>query len=43
MGQSMTIDEIEDMMGIDFFPNLEARVGKDIYTKIESTPDSWWK
>ena len=43
MGQSMTIDELEDQMGIDFFPNLEARVGKDLYTKIESTPDSWWK
>ena len=43
MGQSMTIDDLEDQMGIDFFPNLEARVGKDLYTKIESTPDSWWK
>lgn len=43
MGQSMTIDELEDMMDIDFFPNLEATVGSDLYTKIESTEDSWWK
>lgn len=43
MGQSMTIDELEQMMDIDFFPNLEARVGTDLYTKIESTPDSGWK
>lgn len=43
MGQSMTIDELEDMMDIDFFPNLEDMVGADLYTKIESTPDSWWK
>ena len=43
MGQSMTIDELEDMMDIDFFPNLETTVGSDLYTKIESTEDSWWK
>ena len=43
MGQSMTIDELEDMMDIDFFPNLEATIGSDLYTKIESTEDSWWK
>ena len=43
MGQSTTIDELEAMLGIDFFPNLEDMVGADLYTKIESTPDSWWK
>ena len=43
MGQSMTIDELEAMMGIDFFPNLEGMVGSELYTKIESTEDSWWK
>lgn len=43
MGQSMTIDELEDMMDMDFFPNLEAMVGSDLHTKIESTEDSWWK
>ena len=43
MSQSMTIDELEEMMDIDFFPNLEASVGTELYTKIESTEDSWWK
>ena len=43
MDQSMTIDDLEDMMDIDFFPNLEAMVGADLYTKIESTEDSWWQ
>ena len=43
MGQSMTIDELEHMMDMDFFPNLETRVGADYYNKIESTPDTWWK
>lgn len=42
MGQSMTIDELEEVMGIDFFPNLEAKLGADLYNKVESTPDSWW-
>ena len=43
MGQKTTIDELEEMMGIDFFPNLEASIGKDLYDKVESTMDSWWK
>ncbi|MBR3500132.1 MAG: DNA/RNA non-specific endonuclease [Bacteroidales bacterium] len=43
MGQSMTIDELEEVMGIDFFPNLEAKLGADLYNKVESTGDSWWK
>ena len=43
MGQSMTIDELEEMMDIDFFPNLEAKLGADLYNKVESTGDSWWK
>ena len=43
MGQSMTIDELEATMDIDFFPNLEAKLGADLYNKVESTGDSWWK
>ena len=41
--QSMTIDELEDRLDIDFFVNLPDRVGQEIASKIESTNDSWWK
>ncbi|MBO4466255.1 MAG: DNA/RNA non-specific endonuclease [Bacteroidales bacterium] len=47
MNQSMTIEELEAMLDIDFFPNLEAMVGTELYTKIESTiddsPNKVWK
>ncbi|MBO4469671.1 MAG: DNA/RNA non-specific endonuclease [Bacteroidales bacterium] len=43
MNQSMTIDELESMLDIDFFPNLEAKLGTDLYNKVESTTDTWWK
>lgn len=43
MDQSMTIDELESLLDIDFFPNLEAKLGADLYNKVESTTDSWWK
>ena len=40
----MSIDELEDQVGIDFFPLLEAKVGAATAAKIESqTPGSWWK
>ena len=41
--QSMTIDELERKLGIDFFVNLPDKVGQEIADKIESTKDSWWK
>ena len=41
--QSMTIDELEDRLDIDFFVNLPDRVGEEMAGKIESTKDSWWK
>ena len=37
-----TIDELERQTGEDFFPNLEAIVGKDKAASIESTLSSWW-
>lgn len=43
MQQSMTIDELEEIMDMDFFPNLEAKVGSELYAKIESIPDTAWK
>ena len=38
----MTIDELEQQTGIDFFPNLEAVLGKDKADSIESSLSSWW-
>lgn len=42
----MSIRELEDRTGIDFFVNLETEVGSDNYQKIEqqdpSTVDWWW-
>lgn len=43
LGQSMTIDELEARLGYDFFPNLEAKIGKALADKVESTKDTWWR
>ena len=40
---SMSIDELEEITGIDFFVNLPATVGQTLADRIESTKDSWWK
>ena len=38
-----SIDELEKETGIDFFPNLERKVGKETAEKIEAeTPSKWW-
>lgn len=42
MGQSMTIDELEGRLGMDFFPNLPDVVGSSLAGKVESTLDPWW-
>lgn len=39
MSQSMTIDELEDITGFDFFVNLPD----DKETQIEKTQSTWWK
>lgn len=40
----MPIDELEKKTGIDFFPNLSAKVGDSVAAKIEAeTPSKWWK
>jgi len=41
MGQSMTIDQLEEKLGIDFFVNLPNVTAKA--AEVESTKDSWWK
>ena len=43
---SMSIDELEEMTGIDFFVNLPAKVGEEQAAKIEATDPAsssvWW-
>lgn len=42
MGQSMTIDELEDRLGYDFFVNLPEKIGEDVAARVESEIDGWW-
>jgi endonuclease G len=38
-----SIDELEKETGIDFFPNLQRKVGKETAEMIEAeTPSKWW-
>lgn len=40
----MSIDELEQKTGIDFFPNLIKRLGKTDADRVEAAaPSSWWK
>lgn len=41
--KSMTIAELEDRVGINFFVNLPSKVGAAMAEKIESTKDTWLK
>ena len=39
-----SIDQLEQQTGIDFFPNLIGKLGKDTADKIEAeAPSKWWK
>lgn len=39
---SMTVDQLEEIVGEDFYPNLEAILGKDRAALVESTKDKFW-
>lgn len=40
----MSIDELEQQTGIDFFPNLAGKIGTEAADRIEAAaPSSWWK
>jgi DNA/RNA endonuclease G (NUC1) len=40
----MSIDALEELVGIDFFVNLPSVVGDKVAAEIEAeTPISWWK
>ena len=39
-----SIDQLEQQTGIDFFPNLIGKIGREKADKIEAeTPSKWWK
>ena len=38
----MTVDQLEEIVGEDFYPNLEAILGKDRAALVESTKDKFW-
>lgn len=42
MNQSMTIDELENRLGYDFFVNLPRKIGEEWAAKVESDVDDWW-
>lgn len=42
MGTSMSISELEQLTGFNFFANLPAKTSADINAKIETANDSWW-
>ena len=43
MAKSMTIDALEEKVGIDFFVNLPSSIGETLADKVESAIDPWWK
>ena len=43
MEYMMSIDQLEEKTGIDFFPNLINVVGQQTADTIESQVLSWWK
>ena len=38
----MTVRELEQKLGIDFFVNLEEKIGTDRYNTVETERDSYW-
>lgn len=40
--QAMTVDELENKTGYDFFVNLPGVIGSDAALRVESTKDKWW-
>lgn len=43
MNQSMTVTELEEKTGVDFFVNLPSVTDMETARKVESTKDDWWK
>lgn len=43
MDKSMTVAELEEKTGVDFFVNLPSVIDQEMARKVETTKDSWWK
>lgn len=43
MNKSMTIADLQEKVGLDFFVNLPSLIGDDAVEKVETTKDNWWK
>lgn len=43
MSQRITVDQLEDKTGIDFFVNLPKTIGEKNAATVEATIDYWWK
>lgn len=43
MDKSMTIAELEEKVGVDFFVNLPSVIDSETARKVETTRDDWWK
>lgn len=41
--KAMTIDALEEKVGLDFFVNLPASIGETYASRVESTRDPWWR
>lgn len=42
LDEMMTIDDLEELTGFDFFINLPDALGQDAAAAVESTLDKWW-
>ena len=44
---SMSVDELEEMVGMDFFPNLKTKAGAAIADRVEAADPKndtfWWQ
>lgn len=43
MAQRITVDQLEEKTGIDFFVNLPKAIGEKNAATVEATTDKWWK
>ena len=43
MSHAMTVEQLENKTGIDFFVNLPSKIGETLAKKVESANDDFWK
>jgi len=42
MDHAMSIDALEERVGVDFFVNLPSLIGQEMADRVEAVPDSFW-